>query len=32
MNRFKELRKSKNLTQEELIEQFNSRYGKRYTV
>lgn len=32
MNRFKELRKSKNLTQEELIEQFNSRYGKRYTA
>lgn len=30
MLRLKELRKAKGLTQEELIEQFNARYGKRY--
>lgn len=32
MNKFKELRKSKHLTQEELVEQFNNRYGKQYTA
>ena len=31
MSRFKELRKKIGLTQEELIEQFNLNYGKRYT-
>ena len=31
MSRFKELRKKIDLTQEELIEQFNLNYGKRYT-
>ncbi len=30
MARFKELRIKKGLTQEELITQFNDRYGKRY--
>lgn len=30
MARFKELRIQKGLTQEELITQFNDRYGKRY--
>ena len=30
MTRFKELRKAKGLTQEELITQFNARYGKQY--
>lgn len=29
--RFKELRVEKGLTQEELTDQFNNRYGKRYT-
>ena len=32
MLRLKELRKAKGLTQEELLEQFNERYGKRYTA
>ena len=32
MLRLKELRKAKGLTQEELIEQFNERYGKRYAA
>ena len=31
MSRFKELRKKIGLTQEELIEQFNLNYGKKYT-
>lgn len=30
MMRLKELRKAKGLTQEELTEQFNERYGKQY--
>lgn len=30
MNRFKALRQEKHLTQDELIEQFDARYGKRY--
>lgn len=30
--RFKELRKQRKLTQEELISQFNERYGKQYTA
>ena len=32
MLRLKELRKARGLTQEELIEQFNERYGKRYAA
>ena len=32
MTRFRELRKKANLTQEELIAQFNARYGKKYTA
>lgn len=30
MPRFKELRQAKHLTQEQLIEQFNAKYGKKY--
>lgn len=32
MTRFRELRKKANLTQEELIAQFNARYGRKYTA
>lgn len=32
MSRFRELRKKANLTQEELIAQFNARYNKKYTA
>lgn len=32
MTRFRELRKKANLTQEELIAQFNARYEKKYTA
>lgn len=32
MARFRELRKEKHLTQEELITQFNAMYGKQYGV
>lgn len=32
MSRFRELRKKANLTQEELIAQFNERYDKKYTA
>ena len=32
MNRFRELRKSKHLTQAELIDQYNARYNRTYSI
>lgn len=32
MSRFRELRRNASLTQEELIDQFNERYGRRYSA
>lgn len=32
MNRFRELRKEKHLTQAELISQYNQRYGRTYSI